>query len=82
MGALGATCRAACCSGCATALVASAAVLMTPLLVGSMMNVLWIAPLASLVLSEKLTSIGWPIARFAGKAFIVAGARLSFRGMP
>jgi predicted metal-binding membrane protein len=56
-------------------------VLMTPLLVGSVMNVLWIAPLASLVLSEKLTSIGCPIARFAGIVFIVAGARLSFRGM-
>jgi predicted metal-binding membrane protein len=54
---------------------------MSLLLVGSVMNVLWIAPLASLVLSQKLISIGRPIARFAGKAFIVAGARLSLRGM-
>jgi predicted metal-binding membrane protein len=56
-------------------------VLMALLLVGSVMDVLWIAPLASLVLLEKLTSIGRPIARFAGIAFIVAGARLSLRGM-
>jgi predicted metal-binding membrane protein len=51
-------------------------VLMALLFVGGVMNVLWIALLALLVLLEKLTPIGQWIARAAGVAFIVGGAWL------
>jgi predicted metal-binding membrane protein len=51
-------------------------VLMALLFVGGVMNVLWIALLALLVLLEKLTPIGRWIARTAGVACIVAGAWL------
>jgi predicted metal-binding membrane protein len=56
-------------------------VLMALLLVGGVMNVLWIALLALLVLLEKLTSFGRLIARFAGTALIAAGAWLLLLGM-
>ena len=49
-------------------------VLMALLFVGGVMNVLWIALLALLVLLEKLTLIGRWIARAAGIACITAGA--------
>jgi predicted metal-binding membrane protein len=51
-------------------------ILMALLFVGGVMNVLWIALIALLVLLEKLTSIGSPIARAAGIAFTAAGAWL------
>jgi predicted metal-binding membrane protein len=49
-------------------------VLMALLFVGGVMNVLWIALLALLVLLEKLTPIGRWIARAAGVACFAAGA--------
>ena len=49
-------------------------VLMALLFVGGVMNVLWIALLALLVLLEKLTPFGRWIARAAGAACIAAGA--------
>jgi predicted metal-binding membrane protein len=55
-------------------------VLMALLFVGGVMNVLWIALLAVLVLVEKLTSFGRLIARFAGTAMIGAGIWLLLRG--
>jgi predicted metal-binding membrane protein len=51
-------------------------VLMALLFVGGVMNVLWIALLALLVLLEKLTPIGRWVARAAGIACIAAGAWL------
>jgi predicted metal-binding membrane protein len=42
------------------------------------MNVLWIALLALLVLSEKLLSFGRWIARVAGVGFLAAGVWLLF----
>ncbi len=47
---------------------------MALLFVGGVMNVLWIALLALLVLLEKLTPIGRWIAPAAGVACVVAGA--------
>jgi predicted metal-binding membrane protein len=49
-------------------------VLMALLFVGGVMNVLWIAVLALLVLFEKLTPVGRWIARAAGVACMAAGA--------
>jgi predicted metal-binding membrane protein len=54
--------------------------LMGLLFVGGVMNVLWIALLALLVLLEKLFSFGRLIARVAGAAFLAAGAWLLFTG--
>jgi predicted metal-binding membrane protein len=51
-------------------------ILMALLFVGGVMNVLWIAPLALLVLLEKLTLFGRWIARAAGIACVTAGAWL------
>ena len=49
-------------------------VLMALLFVGGVMNVLWIALLALLVLLEKLTPFGRWVARAAGVACVLAGA--------
>jgi predicted metal-binding membrane protein len=57
-------------------------VLMALLFVGGVMNVLWIAVLALLVLLEKLTPIGRVISRAAGLAFVSAGAWLLLLGAP
>ena len=57
------------CIGCCWALMAL-------LLVGGVMNVLWIALLASLVLLEKLSPFGRWIARASGFGFLAAGAWL------
>ena len=51
-------------------------VLMALLFVGGVMNVLWIALLALLVLLEKVTPFGRWIARAAGAACVAAGAWL------
>ena len=56
-------------------------VLMTLLLVGGVMNVLWIALLALLIILEKVTSFGRPIAHLAGIVLVVAGAWLFSMGM-
>jgi predicted metal-binding membrane protein len=56
-------------------------VLMTLLLVGGVMNVLWIALLALLVLLEKATPFGRQIAPVAGVVLIAAGAWLFSMGM-
>jgi predicted metal-binding membrane protein len=53
--------------------------LMALLFVGGVMNVLWIALLALLVLLEKLTSAGRLIARFSGMVLIASGAWLLTR---
>jgi predicted metal-binding membrane protein len=55
-------------------------VLMALLFVGGVMNVLWIALLALLVLLEKLLPFGRRIARAAGMAFLATGAWLLFFG--
>jgi predicted metal-binding membrane protein len=49
-------------------------VLMALLFVGGVMNVLWIALLALLILLEKVTPAGRWIARAAGAACVAAGA--------
>ena len=49
-------------------------ILMALLFVGGVMNVLWIALLALLVLLEKVTPMGRWIARAAGIACVAAGA--------
>ncbi len=51
-------------------------VLMALLFVGGVMNLLWIALLALLVLLEKMTPVGRWIARVAGIACVAAGAWL------
>ena len=56
-------------------------VLMALLFVGGVMNVLWIALLALLILMEKLFPFGRWIARAAGVAFLAAGAWLLFLEM-
>ena len=57
-------------------------VLMALLFVGGVMNVLWIALLALLVLLEKLTPVGRWIARAAGIACVAAGAWLLLVPVP
>jgi predicted metal-binding membrane protein len=54
------------CIGCCWALMAL-------LFVGGVMNLLWIAALAILVLVEKLAPRGWLVARLAGVVFVAAG---------
>ena len=56
-------------------------VLMTLLLVGGVMNVLWIALLALLIILEKVTSFGRPIAHLAGIVLVATGAWLFSTGM-
>lgn len=51
-------------------------VLMALLFVGGVMNLLWIAALAILVLAEKATPFGRLIARVAGVGFVVGGIGL------
>jgi predicted metal-binding membrane protein len=57
------------CSGCCWALMAL-------LLVGGVMNVLWIVLLALLILFERVTSLGRSIAHLAGLVLIAGGAWL------
>jgi predicted metal-binding membrane protein len=54
---------------------------MALLLVGGVMNVLWIVLLALVILLEKVTSFGSPIARLAGIVLVAAGAWLLAAGM-
>jgi predicted metal-binding membrane protein len=56
-------------------------VLMALLFVGGVMNVLWIALLALLVLLEKLLTFGRWIARAAGIGLLAAGASILITGM-
>jgi predicted metal-binding membrane protein len=60
------------CIGCCWAL-------MLLLFVGGVMNVLWIAALAGLVLLEKVLPFGRLISRIAGCVFIAGGIWLLFR---
>ncbi len=62
------------CVGCCWALMAL-------LLVGGVMNVLWIALLALLAYLERVTSMGRLIARLAGVVLIAAGAWLFSMGV-
>ena len=57
------------CIGCCCALMAL-------LFVGGVMNLLWIAVLAVLVLLEKVVPFGRTVARLAGIAFIAGGSWL------
>ena len=57
------------CIGCCWAV-------MVLLFVGGLMNLLWIAALAVLVLLEKVVPFGRLVARLAGIAFIASGAWL------
>ena len=57
------------CIGCCWALMAL-------LFVGGVMNVLWIAAIAILVLAEKVIPAGRTVSRIAGAGFFVAGAWL------
>jgi predicted metal-binding membrane protein len=50
------------------------------LFAGGVMNVLWIAVLAVLVLLEKLTPIGRSIARLVGGVLVIGGAALLLFG--
>jgi predicted metal-binding membrane protein len=54
---------------------------MALLFVGGVMNVLWIALLALLILLEKLFSFGRWIARASGVTFLAAGVWLLFLKM-
>jgi predicted metal-binding membrane protein len=54
---------------------------MALLLVGGVMNVLWIGLLALLILLEKAAPFGRQIALFAGTVFIVGGVWLFTLGM-
>ena len=56
-------------------------VLMTLLLVGGVMNVLWIVLLGLLIALEKVTPFGRPIAHLAGIVLVAAGAWLFSMGM-
>jgi len=49
---------------------------MALLLVGGVMNLLWLVLLALLILLEKVTPFGRPIARLVGIALVVGGAWL------
>jgi predicted metal-binding membrane protein len=51
--------------------------LMLLLFLGGVMNLLWIAALAALVLAEKLLPAGRLLARASGLAFVAAGAALA-----
>jgi predicted metal-binding membrane protein len=62
------------CVGCCWALMAL-------LLVGGVMNVLWIALLALLIVLEKVTPLGRVIAHLAGIALVAGGAWLLSMGM-
>jgi predicted metal-binding membrane protein len=55
--------------------------LMALLLVGGVMNVLWIVLLALFALLERVTSMGYLIARLAGIVLIAGGAWLFSMGM-
>jgi predicted metal-binding membrane protein len=55
--------------------------LMALLLVGGVMNVLWIALLALLIILEKVTSSGRLIAHLAGIVLVAAGTWLLSTGM-
>jgi predicted metal-binding membrane protein len=61
------------CIGCCWALTAL-------LFVGGVMNLLWIAVLAILILLEKLTPFGRVVARIAGVGFIASGVWMLARG--
>jgi predicted metal-binding membrane protein len=54
---------------------------MALLLVGGVMNVLWIVPLALYVLLEKVAPFGRQIALLAGIVLVAAGAWLVSMGM-
>ena len=62
------------CVGCCWAMMA-------PLFLGGVMNLLWIVLLALLILLEKITPFGRPIARLAGIVLVVGGAWLLTTGM-
>jgi predicted metal-binding membrane protein len=61
------------CVGCCWALMAL-------LFVGGVMNLLWVAVLAILVLVEKALPFGWIVGRLAGAVFLAAGLWLLIHG--
>jgi predicted metal-binding membrane protein len=54
-------------------------ILMAILFVGGVMNLLWIAAIAMLVLAEKVLPPGWLISRISGFGFIASGGWLLLR---
>jgi predicted metal-binding membrane protein len=54
-------------------------ILMALLFVGGVMNLLWIAAIAILVLAEKVLPPGWQISRISGLGFIAIGSWLLLR---
>jgi predicted metal-binding membrane protein len=54
-------------------------VLMALLFVGGVMNILWIAAIAILVLAEKVMPPGWLISRISGLGFVASGGWLLLR---
>ena len=54
-------------------------ILMALLFVGGVMNLLWIAAIAILVLAEKVLPPGWQISRISGLGFIASGSWLLLR---
>jgi len=54
-------------------------ILMALLFVGGVMNLLWIAAIAILVLAEKVLPPGWQISRISGLGFIASGGWLLLR---
>jgi predicted metal-binding membrane protein len=61
------------CIGCCWALMAV-------LFVGGVMNLLWIAALAILVLAEKVVPFGWIVARITGVGLVAGGIWLLLQG--
>ena len=55
---------------------------MALLFVGGVMNVLWIAAIAILVLAEKVVPAGRVIARIAGAGLLAGGAWLRAQAVP
>jgi predicted metal-binding membrane protein len=54
-------------------------ILMALLFVGGVMNLLWIAVIAILVLAEKVLPPGWHISRISGLGLIASGSWLLLR---
>jgi predicted metal-binding membrane protein len=54
-------------------------ILMALLFVGGVMNLLWIAAIAILVLAEKVLPPGWQISRISGLGFVASGSWLLLR---
>jgi predicted metal-binding membrane protein len=52
------------------------------LFVGGVMNIVWIASIAAVVLLEKVLSDGRNVSRLVGAGLIIGGLVLAFQHMP